>query len=706
MKLAILEPDYASPDWEDVPILLRGEIRSWLSVLKEAPARGVTTWLRGVAQRFGVSYTTARRKYDDLRNSGGDWRVLIDARKVAAPAEESRTKRPAFRAELARRFERHQRSGRPAFRKLRQDWKSRAVVIPGYEDWAGWPEMPEGWSDRNLYKIVSEETNQARRRSIRIGTSSKTNPFLPMVLTTRVGLWPGAVRQLDDVWHDNFVTYGRKRELVRVIELGTLDLLSACRFNFGAMPRTSKEGGGKNNLKLKDMRFYLAGELHRFGYSARGTMYMAEHGTAAISEDIERLLYDATGGMIRVSRQPIEGKQAALCGFWNGTEGGNFRAKAALESIHSLIHNDLGHLLLQTGKNDDYRPVTTNRQLDYIAKVVRDVLKDCPHRLDLLKLPALDFHAQFYPLLQDYYHFGLNSRTDHELEGWETLKHVVTEYTALPGSGHFLQESAFLALPEASQAIIRHAAQAAPKEWTRRRNLSPLEVHEPARASFLPVPPSVYCEIIGQDLAREVTCKRGFLEFEDKEISPEPLVFTGRMLRSRQEIHHGEKVLMFANPFDTATAFLVDAKGRCLGEVPLYKRVLPIDPDAFRTVAPFEERAEIRSADLTAAAREKHERIADILEPSRILHAEVVQEAKDLRAHNARVVSGKPVTDEEIAAARSEAGRKGQRTAAANRLNQRGKPRDWNADVPAAVPVDPLDPLAGLDDEQPLPDSL
>lgn len=705
MSLTIVEPDHASSEWEAIPLGLRPEIRSLLRAFLDAPARGLTMWMKQTALALDIPFATFRRKYYDLKNSGGDWRVLIDSRKVAPPADEARTKRPAFRAELVRRFERHQRVGRPAFRKLRQDWKSRSVVIPGYEDWAGWPEVPEGWSDRNLYKIVQEETSQARLRSIRLGTSSKTNPFLPTVLTTRVGLWPGAVRQLDDVWHDNFVTYGRKRELVRVIELGTLDLFSACRFNFGAMPRTRKEDGGKNNLKLRDMRFYLAGELHRFGYSPLGTMYMAEHGTAAISETIERLLYDATGGMIRVSRQPIEGKQGALCGFWNGTEGGNFRAKAALESIHSLIHNDLSHLLLQTGKNDDFRPVTTNRQLDYITKVVRDVLEKCPHRLDLLKLPALDFHAQFYPLLQDYYHFGLNSRTDHELEGWETLKHVVTEYTALPGSGQFLSEPAFLALPDVSQAIIRQAAQAAPKEWSRRRNLSPLEVHAPAVKQFLPVPPAVYCEIIGMDLAREVTCKRGFLEFEDKEISPEPLIYTGKLLRSRDEIRHGEKVLMFANPFDSSTACLVDAKGRTIGEVPLYKKVLPIDVDAFRTTAAFEDRPEIRSAELTAAAGEKHERIADILEPSRIIHAEVVQEARDLRAHNARVVSGKPVTDEEIADARSEAGRKGQRTAAANRLKQRGNERDWDNE-PVATPAASFDPLAGLPDDEPLPDSL
>ncbi|BCU76015.1 hypothetical protein [Luteolibacter sp. LG18] len=702
MHLTIVHPDYASQDWEDVPLDHRPLVRAWLRELAEAPKRGVTKWLQEMAQRLGISYSTARRKYDDLRNSGGDWKVLVDSRRMVTPAEMARTSLPVFRAELARRFEKHQRNGRAAFRKLRQDWKTRAKTIPGYEDWVGWPELPEGWSDRRLYAIVQEETNQARRRSIRIGTSSKTNPFLPTVLTTRVGLWPGAVRQLDDVWHDNFVTVGRKRELTRVLELGSLDLFSACRYNYGAKPRMRKEdGSGFENLKMREMRFYLAGDLWNFGYSPRGTMYMAEHGTAAISEDIERILYDATGGMIRVERQPIEGKQAALCGFWSGSEGGNFRAKAALEVVHSLIHNDLGHLLLQTGLDSDHRPVTTDRQLAYISRIVRDVLKKFPERLDQLKLPALDFHTQFWPLVTDYYQHGLNARTDHELQDWEALGHVITEYTALPGSGLFLNEQAFLGLPEASQAIIRHSANAAPQDWSRRRNLSPIEIHEPARKSFLPLPASVYCEIIGGDLAREVTCKRGFLEFEDKDISAEPLIYKSRFLRSRGEIAHGEKVSMFANPYNSATAFVMDAKGRPLGEVPLFKKVLPIDPDAFGSAAPFESRPEIRSNDLREAAIEKHERVADILEPSRIIHTEVVQEAQDLRAHNARVVSGKPVTPEEIAAARTEAGKKGHRTAAANRLQGRGSERDWDAEPgPQPAPPAPVihDPFASLDD--------
>lgn len=651
-------PDYSSPRWESLDGETRHEVREMLDLFRTAPDYGITKWMKETAEQLGISYACIRAKFYALKNSNGDWTVLVDGRKDSSiRAAQARARQPHFIAELVTLVEQHQRKNAPAFRALKRRWKARIKPIPGYEDWPNHPEIPHGWTNRNLSRIVKEATNKARLASIRIGTSSKTNPFLPTMRGTRVGLHPGAVIEIDDVWHDNMVTFGKSRKPVRVLELGALDLFSANRFHFGAIPRLRKsdehgnETQGFHTISGKHMRLFLAGLLHRTGYSPLGTSFMSEGATAKISQDIARILYDCTPsrGMIRVDYQPIEGRQAALSGFWKGTEGGNFRAKACLESTHNLIHNDLSALPMQTGSPSSglKGPVTTDRIVKYIEGILRDVAKIAPERIDQLQLPTWDFHEKFIPFLFDYYNHGLNARTDHNLQDWEALGHVVSEYTALPGSGQFLSEKQFLSLPEVSRQIIGANAQADPQTWMRRRNLSPNEVWN-ARPKFLPVPTTALCDILGGDLAREVSSARGFLEFSDQEISPDPLIYTSRYCagpNKGREIPHGEKIKMFVMPFADVTAIVVDAKDRYLGEVPLYKRVQALDTSAFGTDSPFEERPDMRTPEFFSAAGEKRERIANILEPTRINHASTVQEARDLRAHNNQIIHGDQIAE-------------------------------------------------------------
>lgn len=683
---ALSQIDYAAPAWELLSAEQKRSVKNWLDAFSNVPTKNVTRWLVDLAEAMGCEYPTARRKYDAIVRRQESWAALIDKRTIPRAAENiDGTSSLAFRAYLVKLVSSYQRNNTAAFRELRRRWDKRET-IPGYEQFPGWPNLPTGWHKRNLARIVNAETSRERLNSIRIGTSSKTNLSLPTTRTTRVGLWPGAVIQLDDVWHDNYVSIGSGRNLkiVRVLELGALDLFSAHRFHWGAKPRCKGPDNKWQSLNGGDMRLFTAGMLHSNGYSSRGTMLMSEHATANVSEAVARILYDASGGLIRVDYQPIEGKQAALNGYWSGTEGGNFRAKACLESTHNLIHNDLAHLAMQTGSPSSglKGPVTTERIKSYIEKIVKDVLTKVPHRAELLQLRAagmpLDFHTQFVPYLMDYYHFGLACRTDHQLEGWSELGHQITEYTTCPGSGHWLSQKQFLALPPAAQSIIAASVQHAPQEWMQRRNLSPYEVYQ-TRSDFKNLPPSAICEIIGQDLAREVTASRGFLEFCDAEISADSLIYKSRYIAGPnrgQEIQHGQKVLMFAMPFDNATAFAVDAAGRYLGELPLYRKVNAINPDAFQTVSPFDERPQLKSEEFLRAAGEKHARIADTLEPDRINHREEVQAARDLRAHNRDVIQGRPITPDEIATARSESGKQGHRTAAANRLQAHGNPFD------------------------------
>lgn len=651
--MQLIEPDPSCELFAQCPLDLRKEIREWQRAFSAVDfSAGVGKALSRVAKMMGVSVATTRRYYDRLRQSNGHWTGLADGRRIAHVVNGNLTGRKEFRQGLTALAERHHRKSRPAYRKFCSAWSAREPM-PGCDDFPGWPEVP--FSYRTFCRILQEETDHRKMQSIRISTSSKSGAGLAQVFTTRVGLYPGAVYQFDDVWHDNYVTLGNDPVPRRVLELGVLDLFSGCRFHWGCKPRIRKEDGKMENLKEREMRFFLAGVLWNFGVSPRGTRMMVEHGTAALSEDVVGILHDSGLG-IEVDRQPIEGKQAALTGFWPGTEGGNFRAKAALESVHNLMHNDLAHLALQTGSHHSgiAAPVTTDRQLAYIQKIITEVLKKVPHRKDLLRLPSLDFHSQFLPFINDYYRLGLNGRTDHDLEGWGKLGFITTEYTAVPGSGQFLSAQQFLALPDASQAIIREASRQQPEQWTRRRKLSPGEVWNAGRRDLVKAPAPLICDILGKDLGREVTVRGSYIRFKDQAISSEEMIYQARAIHlngAQRELRDGEKFMAFANPFAPDSLFLLDARDRYLGHCELVQRVTATDRTA-----------------LMAAAGQKAKRNAEILEPLRIRHAEQVNDARQMRDHNRRVIDGDAVTAEEITEARQASARNAVRTRKANEI--------------------------------------
>eukprot|EP00112_Aurelia_sp_Birch-Aquarium-sp1_P003868 Seg14366.1 transcript_id=Seg14366.1/GoldUCD/mRNA.D3Y31 product="hypothetical protein" protein_id=Seg14366.1/GoldUCD/D3Y31 len=607
-----------------------------------------------------MSWSSARNYYYALKK-GGDWSVFIPESKLSKPAIECRTNNKEFRTFLLKLAEGHHRNSDAAINKLWARWRNKKP-IPAYNDFEGHPALPRGWSKKNLRRIIKAEQNEVAMRSIRNGTSSKTNPHLPQVFTTRKNLWVGAVYQIDDMWHDHLVTVGKNRDLVRVIELGALDLFSGCRFHWGAKPRLKKDTGGYENLKEADTRLFIAALFHQTGYSPRGTMLMAEHGTAAIRESLERILYDASGGLIRVERQAIEGKQQALSGFWNGTEGGNFHAKAALESLHSKIHNDLAHLPMQTGLNHNDMPVVTKKQKAYIESTVKRFLKKAPEHLDKLRLPSMDFHTDFIPLLHDYYTHGLNSRTDHNLEGWRDLGFHITEYTTTPNSDLWLTPEQFLALPEVSQQIIRHSAQQDPKLWSNKRNLSPLEVWKPASRDLITIPDWIVADILTDDLAAERKVKGSYITFQDQNMPSVELIYKARILTPNniyEPLPSGETYKVFANPFEDRWLFVHNARGQYLGKCELYKRNGIVNDEVFLDYNPWEQRRDVRSPELIKAAGEKHALIAEHLEDTRIRNQAKVDHAKELRAFNKRLEAGDTRTAEER---KSDAGKKAAQT--------------------------------------------
>lgn len=689
-------PDPHCADYADLSLEARRKVRQWINAFNSADfSQGIGRALHAVAYAMTshgskTSYVTARRKYDAIIATR-HWTALADGRSAQRLNTEA-TANKEFRSFITALAERHQRNSKAAYRKFLTAWANKEQ-IPGFEDFPGYPKPP--FTYRTFARIIQKETDRRKLQSIRIGTTSKTNPNLAQVFGTRVGLYPGAVLQVDDVWHDHLVMVGTDPRPRRVIELGIMDLFSGCRPHWGCMPRLPEPDGKMRNLRGPEMRQFMAGWLWNFGSHPAGTRIMLEHGTAALPADIIALLSDSGLG-ISIDLQPIEGRQNALLNYWQGSQGGNFRAKASLESLHNLIHNDLSHLALQTGSPSSglVGPHTTEVKAKWLEATIRAIAEKSPERLHLIrKMGALDFHSQFIPLIRDYYTFGLNSRTDHALEGWEKLGFIRTEYAAAPGSGHYLTNSEFLAMPREAQFAITEAAKHNPSAWTRRRKLSPMEVWNAGRQHLRPAPAPLICDLLGRDLAREVTVKGAYIRFRDKDISPDELIYEARaqfLNGAQRELPAGEKYSAMVLPFSPKHLFLLDARDRYVGHCELVQRVTSTDRPA-----------------LIAAAGQKAHRNAEIMEPLRVRHAEHTQQEAADKEWNKRLADPKAaVTPEEIHARRVSAGHQATRTAAANRLQDFGTAQDWD-DTPVYQTDSEIAAIwETLPEETELPDAL
>ncbi|MFC5049212.1 hypothetical protein ACFPK9_01080 [Rubritalea spongiae] len=642
-------PEPNSPDFAQLTMEQRDGVRAWLRAFESHPiTKPITQWFATVARSVGVTPSTVKTKYYAIKKTN-DWRCLIDSRKSAHTPTTCRTKNPEFQQFWKLLCERNQRSTKAAYRHLIRMWRNKEE-IPGYTDLPDWPSLPQGWSYRNLNRI---SPNKLELTAMRHGIKAAAK-YMPMVYSTRVGLWPGAFYQFDDVWHDNYVRCGS--ELTRVIELGALDVLSGCRFAYAAKPRLRKDGGkGKQNITEAEARLFVAGVLWDHGINHQlGTTLVLENGTMTVSGEVARIIEDYGtrpdgSPLIQLSFSGISGKQQAVLGHYAGRGGGNPRHKASLESLHNLIHNELGMLIGQTG-HDRNEPEMTHgitREQEQLLKVIKNLPAE---RAALLKHPVIDFHSQFLPLLNDLYADAINGRTDHNLEGWHKCGFVQTEYTLMPGSEQWLQLEQ---IPDETFGLISSAARQEPEKWTRTRKLSPAEVWESGLDQIQPVKPYLICDILGKDLAKKRKITSSYITFTDSAVDAEPLNYSTRIRTTEgnfQELEHGKEYQVYANPFAPDQLFICDMNFRCLGIAPRQQRVCSADTTA-----------------LQASFGKAAERKAQLLTSLRNRHAPDAQEIQERREHNRRVANGELVTAHER---RSEGGRIGSNTRRANALDE------------------------------------
>lgn len=568
-----------------------------------ADPRGRGERLAAIAARHGISSSNARKLFDRFKAQGVAG--LIDKRKDPKQWKLKKPKRglsPQDIELLKTWCEKFQRKNEPAIRALLEAWKTQRV--PGYlaergltvphtltpiNPATGWP---WGWTERNL---IRKAPKPVEAKAARIGLSAARSE-MPLVYTTRRELYVGQFYLWDDKWHDEKVVDLDQKKIGRPLEFHGCDLKSTFKFAWGSRTRIETEVKNEG-LKASDFRFVLAAGLVNFGYHATlGTTNIVENGTATVPEHIERMLHDATGGMIKFRRAPMEGA-AAHAAQYAGRAKGNFRIKASLESLGGLEHNELACLPAQVGMDRDHCPEEMHRGGKFIDPATgqplrsygRDKYADAllaalsqlpPERAQWLEWDRMTI--QQHRLICEEIYGRLSRRTKHELEGWD-------EYYV-------------------------------PDRLGGMRRLSPYEVAQPQRRYLTPISMETVALLIGPGEDEPVTVRKNMICLHDGGISGDELRFDAVGL-----LPDREKFRVVLNPFDPARLFCYDARGRFVAVLP---RIFSVNP------------AELEQ--IHRAAGEKKKREAQLLQPLRLRHAAEARITAARHEHNANVINGGP----------------------------------------------------------------
>jgi hypothetical protein len=613
------------------PDKLKDETRLWVDIMNavftaERPLAAIKEMsgrYRGVR---GFSVKSMIRKYYEIKKSRS-WHCLVDRARL--PQENNESLPEAFVQYWKTLCERNQRKSRPAWRELIQRWKN-GESIPGYEKSpsAALHGVPAGWSYGNLMRFAPSEFELSVAR---IGRSAAAN-YRPLVHTTRVGLEVGQYFFFDDLEHDLKVNFlGINRKAMRPLELSAMDLFSACKIAWGMKPTIDDEGI-KRKLKDYEMRFLLAYILTRIGYRPAGTTLCVEHGTAAISEETEKLLDEASDGAIQVARSGMEGAASLV---YEGRGKGNFRFKAALESSHNLAHNELAALPGQMGKDRDHSPEELHGREKHNNELIKAMAFLPPERAMLIRSPFLEFN-QFLKLAGEVYD-KINARDWHELEGWVESGLVANEFR-LAHDLPWMSVQRYLEAPDHERNAIKALIDR--PGYAQARKMSPAEVWDRGRGNLVRLPGYLAPQIIGPENGVERRVGRnGMFEFEDSNIGPGTYRYLARAVRpdgSQEQLVEGETYLTFCNPFEADVLYVCKAgeiKGAYVGACERWQSIRRDDVEAIKR-------------QMGAAASEETRRLL----PFQARHTEEMRQRTSDAKWNTAVLAGKPVTVEERAA--------------------------------------------------------
>ena len=528
---------------------VRAEVETWADEFA-ALTPPIGAGLVALARRHGCSYSTARKRYDQWSHNG---RTALSLAPAKAWAEKPRADAGpdaefgTWYHDLCLQF---QRSNAAAYREFVRRFK-RGDLIPGLEHVLNRRILPRGYSQENLREFLP---TQFERVAARVGRRAAAD-YRPLVFTTRANMEVGHQYQVDDMWHDFKVVMLGQPEPMRLLELHALDVFSGCLFAHAVKPRMFDQATGKSvGLKENEFLYFLTWLLCKWGYHAAGTTIIGEKGTASLDDPTAALLSDVTGGLVRFDGGVVD-RRPSFGGQFTGTAKGNFRVKAALESLGNLSHNEMAGLLEFPGQVGSLSRVNEPEGLQARERHQRWLMRACaalpPEIAQAMRHDFVEFNQAVLGVARIWEQ--INTRTDHELEGWEEAGLTTVDWICEHG---IVSAGDFAAMPADRQEWVRNTHRA------RARKLAPREVFARGESQLKRLRPEQAARLLSRVAGREVKVGRDHLiSFECAELGP------GIHRYAAPTWQPGDGFRAVVNPYWPEQMHLFNARGAWLGAV-------------------------------------------------------------------------------------------------------------------------------------------
>jgi hypothetical protein len=580
---------------------------AWIKRIREAGWNDRLPTVQAAARFFRTSVGTIYRWKNAFDQD--NWHGLVDDRKTGGRGLPS-----MFVSHLHGIWDQHQRDnddGAEVHRVLVDQWNvwrstnDPAHRIPGYQfPPAPEPETgyPKGWSPRNLRKHRPKKPELALAKHGQKAASK----FLPHVLTTRVGSAVLSRLLFDDQDYDNMLTDGHLAlaglpVMARPVSFNCLDFYTA-RHMANHLRLIRRDADKDRGLTGREFNWFLVEILMSVGYrtDALGTELILEHGTAnswgnkelrtlngfaSFDTAIEAL----TGGCVRPQRGgKFEGPVfAGMCFAAQST--GNFKFKTWIESAFRMLRITMQALPVPIGSHARQNKREEIYGIRQAEEQIGRVIRECPdaalreYIVENVRHEGMDV-ATFGNLVASIYR-AVNMTTIHNLEGWRQCNFTVPKWRIKPDSETWFAMSELETLfpdPDERRLIIRKIN--SDPRLTGMDLMSREEAFALSMAADRQVIRRLQPQMIGHllptDWATTVTVA-GNHQFTLAnplwEDSRETYVASWEEKGRRITLDHGQKLMVYHNPFSAGRAVLYTMNGQFVTELFPTVRATPFD---------------------------------------------------------------------------------------------------------------------------------